>query len=34
MVAIERMICIDIGYKSAIHIPTSDEKILKIRRLL
>ena len=29
----EKMIYIDIGYK-AIHIPTSDENMLKIRRLL
>ena len=34
MLAIEKMIYIDIGYKSALHIPASDENILKIRRLL
>ena len=30
----EKMIYIDIGYKSAHRKPRSDEKILKIRRLL
>ena len=34
MLATEKMIYIHIGYKLALHIPESDEKILKIRRLL
>ena len=31
---LERKRYVDIGYKSPLHIPISDEKILKIRRLL
>ena len=30
----EKIIYFDIGYKSTLYIPTSEEKILKIRRLL
>ena len=34
MLVAKNMTYIDIGYKSVLHIPTSGEKILKIRRLL
>ena len=30
----DKIIYIDIGYKSALHIPTDDEKMLKISSLL